>query len=469
MFHYENNRARAVLCATVALFSMLAACSGGGGGSSTPSVPQSTPGPTSQGTSITIPLSQSGSIALPSADGISNTIAISPNNAPTGAQLTVGVSNSAPQGTHAVPVTGATTFEYLSLSASAGVTFKGFPKISLTLRSATKNQGQFYAWMYDVAAATWTDLGSITLSGSTLSFGGGSGTVTLKQGVTYVVVPFTAQPGATCPTPFKIFIANRPPANTVTVYDEAGNQITTPGTFPGIFNPFGVAFDSNRHQLYVANAGNSTVTVYDQPGNQIAAPGGFPGLAEPQGITFDAHNNRIYVTNINGTTVRDFITVYDEDGNPISTTGAFPDLAMPLGIAFDSHNNRLYVANARNCVKVYDEDGNPVTTAGSFCGGAEPSGITFDGLERRLYVANPGTAAPGITVFDEDGNKVTTSGTFPNTAEPFGITFDSNNRALYVTNVMTGSVTVYDEEGHQLTTTGTFPNLVSPLGIAAGS
>ena len=70
--------------------------------------------------------------------------------------------------------------------------------------------------------------------------------------------------------------------NTVTEYDQNGNQITTSGSFPNLDWPAGIAFDSANGSLYVSSGYSSTITEYDQNGNQVTPSGTFPNLSNPQ-------------------------------------------------------------------------------------------------------------------------------------------------------------------------------------------
>ena len=482
---------------------MLVACGGGGGGSSTPTVMQpSNPAQTPQ-QSISIPLASTSAIALPSISGITGTIALSSNGAPAGSALIVGVSTAPPKGMVKVPASGVSAFEYFSLTPSANVKFTGFPKIALTLPSAPHNQGQFSAWMYDVAQQTWTDLGTVKVSGTTVSFGGSNAGITLKGGSTYVVVPFTSDAGATCPTPpptptpsptptaepcvvpptptpgptpsgTKLYVVNSCMAsNTVavsyiTVYDEKGNQVPTTGSFPNLATlSLSITFDSVDQELFVGQdrigmPGLANVFVYDRNGNQIVTSGLFPvPNAPPEGMAFDPLNLHLYVA----FGIANAIVVYDRNGNTVSTTGTFPNLNSPHAVAVDSLNQRLYVPNSgNNSVTVYDQNGNQVSTTGTFPNLSSPFDITFDSSNRQLYVLGTGSLGSIVNVFDENGNPISITGTFPNLNNAGDIAFDPSNRQLYVPQGNT--IAVYDQNGNKLTTTGTFPNLNGAHSIA---
>jgi DNA-binding beta-propeller fold protein YncE len=247
--------------------------------------------------------------------------------------------------------------------------------------------------------------------------------------------------------------------NTITVYDQRGNQISTSGTFPNLDEPSGSAFDPVNGELYVANNANSTITVYNQNGGQISeAAGTFPSLDEPLGIAFDPVNDDLYVTNSgNGT-----ITVYNQSGGQISeASGAFPSLDGPFGIVFDPVEGLLYVTDeANSSITVYSPSGILVGTSGTFPNLDDPAGIAFDPVNGELYVAN--WANSSVTVYDENGNQITPSGTFPNLLVPYGIAFDPVNDELYAASSDNNMINVYDQNGNILGL-GLFPNVNSPL------
>ncbi len=281
----------------------------------------------------------------------------------------------------------------------------------------------------------------------------GSGTCTItatdKKGDTASVsVTIEAAPRLYVPNNFN---------NTVTEYDQNGNQITTSGTFPNVGKPNGITFDSANGHLYVANYSSNSITEYDQNGNQITPSGTFPNLDNPNGIAVDSSNGYLYVTDEFSHTV----TVYDQNGNQITTSGTFPNAGAARGIAFDSSNGSLYVTG-NNTVMEYDQNGNQIIPSGTFPNSG-PVGIAFDSSNSNLYLTNGNT----VTEFDQNGNQIITSGTFPNLNNALGIVFDSSNGYLYLTNVGTGGggpyfITVYDQNGNQITTSGSFPNLDYP-------
>jgi hypothetical protein len=173
----------------------------------------------------------------------------------------------------AIPASSAQPFLYFALQSSNDATFNGLPKFTLTLASAAKNQGQFYAWMYDTATKNWMDLAPISVSGAQVTFGGSTKKLTLKAGTQYVAVPFTAAPAASCPTP--------PPTPPPT---------PTPPPISGKW--FDTSTDSGGNTS--ANAAFNTFD--EQTGHQLATlPLGYPSGVFGSSIELTKDGNTAYV------------------------------------------------------------------------------------------------------------------------------------------------------------------------------
>lgn len=212
--------AKYVLAAMFVAAAAFAACSGGGGGGGgalpNNNAPQPPPA-NSQSATATLAFSNVGSAqSLPSVAGITSSITLPSNNAKGGSTLSLLISTGAPAGMPAVPAKSAQSMVYFGLTASADVTLNGVPKFTMTLPSAPKSQGQFYAWSFDPKLG-WTNLGTITVSGANVTFGGTSSSVKLVHGVQVFMVPFTAAPFASCPTPTPTPAPTTSPTSTPTV------------------------------------------------------------------------------------------------------------------------------------------------------------------------------------------------------------------------------------------------------------
>jgi hypothetical protein len=139
----------------------------------------------------------------------------------------------------------------------------------------------------------------------------------------------------------------------VTVYPAGASGTVTPiqtitGSNTELYNPMGIALDSNR-DIYVTNYGSSSIAEYAEGASGNVAPmqiisGSSTGLNRPWGIAVD-NAGEIYIGNAGG----DDILVFSpgSGGNVAPTrviSGSNTGLGDPTGVALDSAGN-LYVSN----------------------------------------------------------------------------------------------------------------------------
>lgn len=271
---------------------VLSACGGGGGGGGSIVGGALAPTPSPQG--ATIPLSSTGTPqALPNVAGITSSIALPANSASSGATLKIALSTSQPSNMVALPAKSPQAFLYFTLQASSNATFNGLPKFAMTLPSAPRSQGAFYAWMYNTGTKTWTDFGPVNVSGSQVSFGGTSKAFTLSAGVQYVAVPFTAAPAASCPTP--------PPTPPPT---PTPSPTPTPVPVTGSFYVAANTFDANGNYL------SASVLTYDEAtGHQKGTLNlGYGTGTLPFSSTLSSNGALLYVTGDTASSVTNSFT-----------------------------------------------------------------------------------------------------------------------------------------------------------------
>ena len=161
-----------------------------------------------------------------------------------------------------------------------------------------------------------------------------------------------------------------------------------------LVRPSGLAVDSVRGLLYVADPGRHEVLVYDLDGRFIRAfggRGGEPGrfnfptnvAVAPDGrlLVTDALNFRVQIFGVDGQVERVFGDLGDGLG----------DLARPKGIGLDSEGHVYVVEGLYDVVNVYEEDGRHLLTFGG--PGVSPgqfwlaTGLAMDARD-RIYVAD---------------------------------------------------------------------------------
>jgi hypothetical protein len=354
---------------TLSVFALasLTACGGSGNSASTPSAMST--GTTSQTASRTYPMSSSAaSYDLPPVGGFSGSVALPAAPIPANASLRLTSSLQAPPGapnilgTRRRPQSTGTlnVYFYTTIQLSTTVTFSTLPGFSITLPSTidTTNQQFFYA----ISDPTQTDAvlhfrteGPGTVSGQTLTFAPSSTPLTLQAGLPYVVAFFAVSP-VVKPSTQKIYVTNRSPIVSVTVYNAASNGNVPPiatisGSNTGLTNPTGIAVDSVG-QIYVAVQGSILVFAANANGNvspvaTISGPN--TGIGSLEGLVLDA-TGRIYAANNGSGNPPGGVLVFEGGANgnvaPIATIGGtHPGILLAWGIAVDNVG-RIYVANS---------------------------------------------------------------------------------------------------------------------------
>jgi hypothetical protein len=468
--HHRSRLATISVAAASFLFALsLAACGGGGGGS-----PAINPVPESSSpagnTAKSIAFASAGTAqALPEVGGITSNIVLPSNNAPSGAQLNVAVSTTAPQALPQIPAGNPLAVAYFTMTPSTDVTMNGSPKVSMTLSAAPKNQGQFYAWLYDTSAKTWLDLASITVQGTQVVFGGTNTTLKFKRGVQYLAIPFSAVPNASCPTPSPVptatpipftgefflggtFIAsnNALVNGSVLVYDESTGQQTATvnlGYATGTM-VFSTTLSSNGNLLYVtagtannsggnANASGTPIpalTIIDTATNSILHQTTIP--ASIFGGTLSADQTRFYGAGYDGSKSSFAVLVFD------AATGAeLTSIPLPAGaqdaaqIVIDNGTNTAYVLGD-NLYKVDLTSGTASVFYHESNAALPLENIALDSTESKLYLAE-GTR---VLIFDPANGSPDGTITTPPGVEGFeSMSQSADRKTLLLTEVLNQS------------------------------
>ncbi len=212
------------------------------------------------------------------------------------------------------------------------------------------------------------------------------------------------------------------------VTDTGGNtirRVTTAGVVTtiatGLHGPTGICYNASDDGLYFLDSENSTVCRLFTSGQTIVIAGspGQYGSADgtgsrarfryPKAICYDSDDHNLYVADSGNHTIRRVTTagvVTTIAGYPgvlgsTNGTGGLARFFEPRGICYDSRNHYLYVADTGNALIRRVTVVGTVTTAagtagvGGFADGAttvavflSPYGIGFDSAAGDLYVAD---------------------------------------------------------------------------------
>lgn len=239
-------------------------------------------------------------------------------------------------------------------------------------------------------------------------------------------MPLAMPVGVAVDTDNRLFVSDAE-LHTIICFGPDGQVLSSFGT--GVLGrPGGIALDSQRKRLYVADAKNNRIAVFDSKTFELrgnfgsATKKGAHDLGtflaptnvavDKQGLIYvaDTWNNRVQILDSTGKTVRAFGAQGDRPG----------EFIRPKGIAVDSEGH-IYVADAEfNNFQIFTPEGKPLLAVGAL--GDKPgefaliAGLYIDGQDRiyttemyhgRIqvlqYIPQPETADKGV-------NKAITNG-----------------------------------------------------------
>jgi len=147
-------------------------------------------------------------------------------------------------------------------------------------------------------------------------------------------------------------------------------------TVPVGIYPVGVAYDSARRYVYVANQASNTVTVIN--GTTVVAA--IPVGKYPAGVAYDSRNGYVYVVNSGSNNV-----------SVISGTSVVATVSVgryPAGVGCDGGTGYVYItSDGSNAVTVI----NGTTVVATVLVGYQSHGVAYDSGNGYVYVANSGS------------------------------------------------------------------------------
>ena len=251
---------------------------------------------------------------------------------------------------------------------------------------------------------------------------------------------------------------------------------TINGTSTTLSSPHALQIDTGTDRLYVANQGAGSVLVFSAASTVTGniAPsatlvGANTGLSSPVGIALDTTRNILYVAD--GTTVFVFANVSSLSGT--TNTGPAQSFITGFtitGIFVDAANNILYAADATdNTVAIYQSANAQSgvgfasgTIVGPDTGLSRPTGAALDSAG-RLLISNPGV--PSISAYP---NPTSASGdVLPAAVIKGNSTGLSSPAQMTATNAITnGALYVADSGGNSVLIFSPISNVTGTVNLA---
>jgi len=247
------------------------------------------------------------------------------------------------------------------------------------------------------------------------------GTVTVQQepsGVAYD------------PAKGEIFVININ-AGTVSVISDNSNTVVA--TIPlGNPAPIGAAsaivYDSGKSELFVSLSGE--IVIISDSNNTVINK--IPVVGQLEGLAYDSAKDEIFVANAMST---DVSVISDETDTVIASVTA-PN--GTLAIAYDSGKGEIFATNiptpnhlnpyaVSNTISVISDNTN--TVVANIKVGNSPEGITYDSTKNEIFVTNLDSET--ISVISDKSNTVIKTLTM--SQYPYAIAYDSSQGELFVT------------------------------------
>ncbi len=198
----------------------------------------------------------------------------------------------------------------------------------------------------------------------------------------------------------ELFVANNLAANVSVISDATGAVVATIPLSPA---PVGVAYGSGRGEVYVAR-GDTNMSVISDATNAVVATVDLGPGTYPLALAYDAARSEVYAAN----PLSDTVTVISAATRAVVDTVSLPAGARPFALVYDAGAGLIFVAEqGANGVAIIDDTTHVVLGTVPLGAGASPSALAYDPAHGEVYVANGG-ADTVMAINDTTGAIVST-------------------------------------------------------------
>lgn len=243
-----------------------------------------------------------------------------------------------------------------------------------------------------------------------------------------------------------------------------GGGVHAIGSIPVGASPFGMAFNPQSGQVYVANVGSDSISVIDTTLNGVVGIIQLPAdgsCSHPYGLGYNDRNARLFVS------CQSYSAMAVIDGASNTLLSTFTVGSSPMGMALHPRSGNFYVAQAGSGeVWVINSSTNQVVSvvklpaAASAPLGSSPIEGAYNSRNNRFYFTNPGSNS--VSIINASTNKVEGSISVGNT--PRGIAYDPRNSHVYVANYGSDTVSVIEPSSRRVV--ATIPVRSAPIAVA---
>jgi YVTN family beta-propeller protein len=230
--------------------------------------------------------------------------------------------------------------------------------------------------------------------------------------------------------------------------------------------PYAVAYDSGKGEIFVTNIHDTSVSVISDSNNTVVAT--IPVGYFPSGVAYDSGKDEVFVANVAGSGEARVSVISDINNTVIANIPlhyvviSSTELTVTAGVAYDSGKDEVFVANnLAGTVSVISDSNN--TVVATIPVGDHPLGVAYDSGKGEVFVANNNDGT--VSVISDSNNTVIA--TIPVGLAPAWVAYDAGKGEVFVTNSGDNTTSVISDSTH--TVTATIPVGGSPQGVAYDS
>jgi YVTN family beta-propeller protein len=188
--------------------------------------------------------------------------------------------------------------------------------------------------------------------------------------------------------------------------------------------PLGLAYDSSKGEIFVANSGSGTVSVISDSNDTVIHTITLPAGSYPEGVAYDSGRGEIIVTDFSNWAV---YVINDTDYSVVKTLS----IELPIGVCYDSGKGEIFVTSVGTSLVyvINDTTDKQITTVDV---GFWPHGLAYDSAMGEIFVAeeNSVQGAGSVAVINDTTNSVVASVTMNN--NPWKLAYDSGKGEIFV-------------------------------------
>jgi YVTN family beta-propeller protein len=193
--------------------------------------------------------------------------------------------------------------------------------------------------------------------------------------------------------------------------------------------PEGIAYDSSKGEIFVANTNDNSVSVISDADNTVVAT--ISVGRHPTGLAYDSGKGEVFVATSDG------VSIISDESNTVVATVALAN--YPSTVLYDSGKGEIFVAcsipNNNGSVAIISDDTNAVIA--TVIVGHVPGNMAYDSAKGEVYV--PNVADNTVSVISDSTNAVVaTVNMVPNPqyyssiARARAAAYDSSKGEIYV-------------------------------------